>query len=201
MKQPWEQQPDEGDRAFAAARLYFEMGKTRSLRAAAEKLDKSYTIVGRWSEKYHWVARARAFDAYLHDLEMQMMETEVKDRAKKWADRREKLLEREWETAEKLLERADAMMKFPLARQTTSDDGKTIIVEPARWNVATALKTLDLASRLGRLAVGEVTERTSASNTVTVESKSEMNFSKFTDDELETFLDLVAKGTGFDPRL
>lgn len=80
---PWEQQLDKGDRAFVAARTYFEMGATRSVRAVCEKLDKSLTIVGQWSTKFCWVIRARAFDAYLHDLELDMMVNEVKARTRK----------------------------------------------------------------------------------------------------------------------
>ena len=38
---PWERQERESDKAFAAFRVYLEMGPKRSLRAVAQKLGKS----------------------------------------------------------------------------------------------------------------------------------------------------------------
>lgn len=54
------------------------------------------------------------------------------------------------------------MLKFPLARQTVSQDGQTVIVEPSRWSAGTVIQYLELVSRLGRLSVGEVTARLAA---------------------------------------
>lgn len=41
------------------------MGADRSIDAVAQKLSKSSTIIGRWSTKHNWVARARSYDAAL----------------------------------------------------------------------------------------------------------------------------------------
>jgi len=53
---------DESARAFEARRIYVEMGPSRSLEAVAQKLDKSRTLMGRWSAQYHWSDCARAWD-------------------------------------------------------------------------------------------------------------------------------------------
>lgn len=191
---PWEQHPNESSKAYEAARVYFEMGAERTLAKVGEQLGKNKIVVESWSAKFQWVARARAFDAYLADLELQMMESEFKDRAKKWADRKEALLEREWATGERLMQRAEEMLKIPLLRQTVSKDGKTIVFEPMKWTAGTMLNTIDLASKLGRLSTGEPTTRTE-SNTVQQAKPSGVDYSKLTEAELEQLLQLLSKAS------
>lgn len=60
---PWEQQEGESNKAFEAFTVYLEMGPERSVRAVGQKLDKSRTLIGRWSVTYGWVERAAAWDA------------------------------------------------------------------------------------------------------------------------------------------
>ena len=60
--------PDESARAYAARVEYVTMGPGRDLRTLAQKLDKSLTLVGRWSSQYDWVKSAEEYDnqvAYL----------------------------------------------------------------------------------------------------------------------------------------
>ena len=66
---PFEQQPREGNRAFEAFKVYLEMGSDRSLRELARRLDKSLTLIGRWSVKYDWHSRVQAHGAYLAELQ------------------------------------------------------------------------------------------------------------------------------------
>lgn len=60
---PWERQEGESVKAFEAFTVYLEMGDERSIRAVSQQLDKSRTLIGRWSVTYQWVERAAAFDA------------------------------------------------------------------------------------------------------------------------------------------
>jgi hypothetical protein len=191
---PWEQQPDESSKAHEAFRLYAEMGSDRSLEKVCQDHTKSIPMIKNWSVKYQWVARARAFDMYLADLELQMMESEFKDRAKKWADRKEKMLEKEWAYSERLMERAEEMLKIPLLEQIVSDDGQTIVIRPVRWSASTMLSTIDLGSKLMRLAVGEPTSRTE-SNQTQQERPSSVDYSKLSESELETLLRLLQKAS------
>jgi hypothetical protein len=62
---PWEQQPDEGPEAFEAFDTYAKMGPTRSLERVATELDKSFTLMGRWSSRHAWTIRANAWDRSL----------------------------------------------------------------------------------------------------------------------------------------
>jgi hypothetical protein len=53
---------NESTRAHEARRAYVEMGPGRSLDKVAQKLNKSATLMGRWSGQYDWAATARAWD-------------------------------------------------------------------------------------------------------------------------------------------
>lgn len=63
----WKRLPSDTDKSFEAFALYRDMGANRSLKAVAEKLGKSDTIIGRWSTNNDWVNRVAAFDASLDE--------------------------------------------------------------------------------------------------------------------------------------
>jgi len=62
MMQPWEQQKKESAQAYEAFALYRSQGAQRSLRKVAQRLDKSFQIMSRWSRRHKWVDRVRAYD-------------------------------------------------------------------------------------------------------------------------------------------
>jgi hypothetical protein len=55
--------PQDSDRSYAALCRYATMGERRNLRALAQELGKSATLVSRWSAQHGWMARVRAYDA------------------------------------------------------------------------------------------------------------------------------------------
>jgi hypothetical protein len=62
--QPWDRQPGEGGRAFAAFRIYRDLGPVeRSLAWVARASGKSLTWMKEWSRRNRWVGRAAAWDA------------------------------------------------------------------------------------------------------------------------------------------
>ena len=75
---PWERQEGESAKAFEAFTIYAGLGADRSLRAVAQQLGKSKTLMDRWSSTYGWVARAAEYDADLqrkaHDLHRRRLE-------------------------------------------------------------------------------------------------------------------------------
>lgn len=62
---PFEQQADESAQAFAAFACYRDMQSDRSIDLVGQKLGKSSALIGRWSNRHNWVARARSYDAAL----------------------------------------------------------------------------------------------------------------------------------------
>lgn len=59
---PWDARPDETMKAYRAFMIYRDLGPGRSLHAVSRELAKSVPLLKRWSSRYDWVGRARAFD-------------------------------------------------------------------------------------------------------------------------------------------
>jgi hypothetical protein len=59
---PWEQQLGESAPAFAAFKVYRDMGSSRSQVKVAEKLGKTRQLLSQWSMKHSWMARVRAWE-------------------------------------------------------------------------------------------------------------------------------------------
>lgn len=60
---PWDCQPGESPKAYAAFVTYRDMGTDRTLRAVGQELDKSHQVLSRWSSQHHWVSRVAAWDS------------------------------------------------------------------------------------------------------------------------------------------
>ena len=65
---PWERQPGEGVKAFEAFNTYMLMGTERSLAKVANELNKSTTLMAKWSSLWKWVERAAAWDIEQENL-------------------------------------------------------------------------------------------------------------------------------------
>ena len=59
---PWERQPKESAKAYAAFEMYRALGPARSIAEVAKECNKNQSLLNRWSGKWKWVARARAYD-------------------------------------------------------------------------------------------------------------------------------------------
>lgn len=64
----WDRLPNESSRAYQAYVIYRDLGPDRSLAQVSQKHTKSIPTLKRWSSKYNWVERARAYDDYLFTL-------------------------------------------------------------------------------------------------------------------------------------
>lgn len=78
----WDKLPQETAKAYAAFQIYLSLsvfgqdGERRSLENTAKKLGlRSTTSVERWSAKYDWVERAKAYDAYMGTTSITVKET------------------------------------------------------------------------------------------------------------------------------
>ena len=61
-EKPWERQNGESEKAFEAFTTYRDMGEKRTLIAVAERLQKSYTLVRRWKDRWEWERRCLEYD-------------------------------------------------------------------------------------------------------------------------------------------
>lgn len=82
MAEVWERQTGESSKAYAAFCIYRDLGAERSIervrREFAERGRKiSAKFLGRWSSKYDWVERARAYDDYLDRIRREAKEKEI----------------------------------------------------------------------------------------------------------------------------
>lgn len=65
---PWERQTGEGPAAWAAFQVYRDLGQSRTIRKAAERLGKSPAHLSDYSASFSWVDRAAAWDNELDRL-------------------------------------------------------------------------------------------------------------------------------------
>ncbi len=168
--EPWERQPNESDKAFQAFAIYRDMGangQKRSIRAVAQKLKKSTTIIGRWSSNLNWVERANAWDDELDRLTREELTKGIAEMRKRHA-----------KIAQAMLAKAlKGLQRIPEDEMSSQDVAKIV----------------DIASKLERLSRGEPTERTEGKQIVAGEiSLSQIDLSKVTDEELAK-LDAIAE--------
>ena len=142
MPLPFEKQPRESAKAFAAFSLYLSQGAERSTAAVAKELAKSEQLVRRWSAKFGWTDRVAAHGAHLAIVEREAIEAAARGKAAEWSSREQKLRETEWA----MHEAAIAAAKKGLAAYMDR--------EKVYANLADIARMLEIASKLGRLATG-----------------------------------------------
>ena len=148
MPLPFEQQPRESNKAFAAFSLYLSLGPERSLAAVGEKLGKSEGLIERWSAKYDWPARVQAHAAHLGAAELAASEALSRRNGVDWVKRQQEHREEEWRVRCELIEVA----RIAIARWKENAHRS--------GNLEGIARLLELASRLGRLASGMATDKT-----------------------------------------
>ena len=142
MALPFEQQPRESDKAFAAFSVYLSLGPERSLATVARRLQKSVTMLGRWSAKFDWLGRVAAHGAHLAIVEREAIEAAARSKAAVWESREQKLRETEWAMHEQAIAAAKRGLDAYMQR------------EKVYANLADIARMLEIASKLGRLATG-----------------------------------------------
>jgi hypothetical protein len=196
-----QRRPDEPTAAHSALIGYAALGAGRSLDLLAQQYRSGLasgapptrrraTLVA-WSSRWDWQARVAEYDQDRAAAELAAAEA-------RWAERREQVREESWEMSRELLERARALLAWPIEETVTSEtreelpDGKTLIrhttvIRPARWaqrDILTFAKTFD---ELARLAVGMDTEQ----RRIIVEGIEPGDLESLSDEELEQLLKKV----------
>ena len=142
MPFPFEKQPRESAKAFAAFSLYLSLGAERSTAAVAKELAKSEQLVRRWSAKFGWTDRVAAHGAHLAIVERGAIEAAARGKAAVWEKREQTLRETEWA----MHERAISAAKRGLDAYMEKDK--------VYANLADIARMLEIASKLVRLATG-----------------------------------------------
>ena len=82
MTNPWNRRSNEPDSAWEAFELYCTMGPgARSNANVGRTLGKSKALADRWSSKWGWVERARAYDMHMADVVQKRLEAEMGEMA------------------------------------------------------------------------------------------------------------------------
>jgi len=142
MPLPFEKQPRESDKAFAAFSLYLSLGAARSTREVGKQLGKSEGLIERWAAKFDWRSRVAAHGAHLAVVERDAIEAAARSKAAEWESREQKLRETEWAMHEQAIAAAKRGLDAYMAR------------EKVYANLADIARMLEIASKLGRLATG-----------------------------------------------
>lgn len=150
----WERRERESERAYRAFLVYRDLGLARSLAGVREQSgDRPIPLrtIERWSARWAWPRRAAAWDAWLQAARDRVARRE----AGKWERRRLAALEAVYEDVQKIRERLQLMLSFPLTRRRT-EDGRTVI-EPARWSFRDVIAGLKAAAELEAMALNAAT--------------------------------------------
>ena len=105
MNQPqsFEKLPRETTKAFAAFKVYLDMGPQRSLLKAATKIGCKKSRVEWLSRKYDWPARVAARDVHIAELERQAIERLAVEKAVEWWQMHEPVRRQAWQEAEEAI--------------------------------------------------------------------------------------------------
>ena len=147
MPLPFEQQPKETAKGFAAFSVYLSLGPQRSLAAVGQKLGKSKVVIERWSSKFDWPSRVNAHSAHMAIVEREATEALARASAVEWGKRQHEARQEEWELHAECIRAAREALK----RFYEKGKGATL------GDIA---RMLELASKLGRLASGLATDKT-----------------------------------------
>ena len=156
---PWERQPGETDKAYAAFRLYRDQHPSnRTMEAAREALGKAsgyLRVLEEWSSRYAWVERVKAYDAWVDTIRRDERERGFRDEERLRFQRRRELVEREQRIADRALSRVEQALAGPMFRKTIKDteNGSITIIEPTNWSFKDLASVFVLADRRARLAL------------------------------------------------
>ena len=152
---PFERQPKETSRAFAAFKVYLELGPERSLVAARAKLGScTRRSIERWSRRFGWMDRVRAFERHTAELERLAIERVATEKAVEWWRVHEPTRRLAWLKAER------AIRLVEIAQERWEKSGRT----PGFEGMA---RLLELAFKLKQFAAGMPSEIKEVNTTVT----------------------------------
>jgi hypothetical protein len=150
---PYDRQPNETDKSWAAFCMYRDMGRDRSLeklRQVRSERGRAYSTLYAWRlerTKHTWVERCSAFDD--DELEKESIALQ-----KLRLTRRLQMEKQAWDRRDKLIKKADTIARVPLLKPEISEDGTQIFMPTDKWSVKDALAFYEYSDKLGIFATG-----------------------------------------------
>ncbi len=148
----WDCWQGETTQAYEAFPIYLTLGIDRSIAKVASRVQKGESLVCRWSVMWHWLDRISEYDSHMLNVQVKAREKVVAETAALWERRKRDRAERAYRIGEKMVARAEEMIAMPLTRKRLDRDGKTIVVEPSKWTLATACGMVKDGLMLQKLA-------------------------------------------------
>ena len=149
VREPWERQHRESQKAFVAFREYQRMGAQRSHAKVGRALGKSVNLINRWSRHWDWVRRVQASD-------------DAEDRAVREQHLRAvvEMNERHAELGQVLTGTVVAKLKKVIPKINPKDPGYAEAMrirerELSRMSLASAARLLEVGVKVERQALGE----------------------------------------------
>ncbi len=146
-RQPWERQKGEPTKAAEAFRIYRDLGPKRSLPQVAEKSQTSHANVARWSRRWNWVERSRAWDDEQDRVGREATLAEVEDMHKRHATL------------------AVTMLNKVAARLIGQKESGITALDPSTMSARDLITMADVAVKLERTARGEIESRIAVEHT------------------------------------
>jgi hypothetical protein len=171
--QPWEQQPGEPDKAFAAFTVFCTLGVQRTLLdayristgASGGRAGKPSATFYSWSSNWDWANRAHAYDVHESGLKREARingaiaeagEQGRKSAEEEWADRSNQIRETSWEMFVALKRKIQEMLSVAIIKRKVVEPAEgrpqQIIYEPAKWSFFTLTQMINTMDTVGRMA-------------------------------------------------
>jgi hypothetical protein len=176
---PWFKLENEPIQAYESFQYYlFLPSDSRSIdtayRACKGHTEGAKKASGQWTRYfslYNWSERAKAYDEFIATQTLIQRQADVITEAQEKIKAREAQEMLEGNIAAQLLERVDEMLSWPLYEDTiteTYEDGraKTVIRKPVKWNFSNIGQGLEVWSKLSRLSLGMVTDKSQVDTTL-----------------------------------
>jgi len=139
LQNPWDRQPQESHKAFAAFTVYRDLAGDRTYQEVAQKLHCSGANVRRWAAKWNWYSRAYEWDKYRDE---KAQEAQIRERMH--------MAERQAQTGMTMQSIAAAEMERLRSSLETTEPGKR-----RRLSASEIAKFMEIGSRIERSARGE----------------------------------------------
>jgi hypothetical protein len=149
---PYDRQPNETDKSWAAFCMYRDMGRDRSLEKLRQDrsergIANTLSTLGGWSVKHKWGERCSAFDD--DELERESIALQ-----KLRLNRRLQMEKQAWDRRDKLIKKADTITRIPLVKPEMSEDGTQIFMPTDKWSLKDAIAFYEYSDKLAILATG-----------------------------------------------